>query len=72
MKKEMTLKEYDLRTLEHKMRKEVISKKDYEDFLKSIPDSTDNADYIDAYMEPESDVSGDEPTPALTFEPADF
>jgi hypothetical protein len=33
---------YDVRTLERKLRKGVINKKDYDKYLKSLPDSSDN------------------------------
>ncbi len=37
-------KDYDVRTLERKLRKGVVNKKDYEKYLKSLPDATDKID----------------------------
>ena len=35
-------KQYDVRTLERKLRKGLINKKEFEKYLKSLPDKADN------------------------------
>ena len=49
---------YDVRTLERNLRRGLLSKKDYEKFLKSLPDRSDNA----APVRPEE--GGDDDSPA--------
>ena len=64
---DVTLDHYDLRTLEQLLRSETITKKEYDSYLKSLPDSESNAEYIEITDEKsaEDDQSG------LTFAPVD-
>jgi hypothetical protein len=47
---------YDVRTLERKLRKGLINKKEYEKYLKALPDKSDNI----APTEVDADDEGDE------------
>ena len=64
---DVTLDHYELRTLEQLLRSGTITKKEYESYLKSLPDSESNAEYIEITDEKsaEDDQSG------LTFAPVD-
>lgn len=64
---------FDLRTLDRLLQNGTISKKDYEGYLASLPDSQSQGEYIQIELE-RSARSTDEPTPhaqSLTFSPAD-
>lgn len=57
---------FDLRTIEMKLRRNEITREEYEAYVKKLSNDEFKADYIDVYEEP----SGDEPTPhveKLTF-----
>lgn len=41
-------KQWDVRTLERKLRKGLLSRKDYDKYLKSLPDRADNAAPVEA------------------------
>jgi hypothetical protein len=45
---------YDVRTLERRLRRGIINKKDYEKYLKGLPDASDKI------APPESDGDGDD------------
>jgi hypothetical protein len=45
---------YDVRTLERRLRRGIINKKDYEKYLKSLPDAAGNI------APPETDSDGDD------------
>ena len=62
---------YDLRTLELFMRQGLIKPKDYESFLKSLPNSESNAEYIDVYEEPVSTTDPTHPEGSLAFSMAE-
>jgi hypothetical protein len=62
---------YDLRTLEQFLRSGKISQKDYDAYLKSLPDSESNADYIEVFEEPVSSTDPTQPEGTLTFRPAE-
>jgi hypothetical protein len=42
---------YDLRVIERHLREGLIEKKEYDDFLKRLPDDEANADYSEIYEE---------------------
>ena len=50
---------YDVRTLERNLRKGLISKKDYERFLKALIDRADNAAVSRPQEGPEPEPDGD-------------
>ena len=50
---------FDLRTLRLNLREGKLKSKDYESYLKSLPNSESNAEYIEVY---EEEVAHDEPT----------
>ena len=64
------LEAYDMRLLEYRFRKGVISKKDYDQFLKSLPDSAGNAEYVEVFEEEPAEESGGSGS-FLTFAPVD-
>jgi hypothetical protein len=49
--RELEERKFDLRVIERHLREETIEKKEYEDFLKKLPDDASNADYTEAYEE---------------------
>lgn len=56
---------FDVRVVDQKIRRHQLDPKEYEAFLKSLPDDESRADYMEVYEEPK-----DEQTPmanALTF-----
>ncbi len=62
---------YDVRTLEQFLRSGKITKKDFEAYLKSLPDSEYKVDYIQVYEEPVSTTDPTQPEGKLTFRPAE-
>jgi hypothetical protein len=68
MKDEPTLDRFDLRTLEHMLRSGTITKKDYEAYLKKLPNSESNAEYVEIE---EEQSTGDEASAGLTFAPVE-
>lgn len=62
---------YDLRTLEQFLRSGKISQKDYESFMKSLPNSEANADYMEVYEEPVSSTDPTQPEGSLAFSMAE-
>ena len=52
MAERFPLAQYDYRTIDYLIRAGIISQKDYESFLKSLPDNEDNVAYIEVYEEP--------------------
>ena len=62
---------YDLRTLEQVIREGAIDPKDYQSYLKTIPDCASNADYLEVYEEPEISEDTTVPEGGLTFRPAE-
>ena len=52
MAERFPLAQYDYRIVDYLIRAGIVSKKDYEAFLKSLPDSDNNAAYIEVYEEP--------------------
>ena len=50
---------FDVRTIDNKLRNGKIDEADYQEYLKSLPDESDNA----AFLEIDEDVFNDEPTP---------
>ncbi len=62
---------YDLRTLEQLVRRGVVSPKDYQAYLKTLPNSEPNADYIEVFEEPASPSDPTVPEGKLTFQPAE-
>ncbi len=62
---------YDLRTLEHLIRKGTVDPKDYQAFLKTLPDSALQAEYIEVYEEPDPTEETTLPESGLTFRPAE-
>lgn len=52
MAERFQLAQYDYRTVEYLIRSGTVSQKDYDAFLKSLPDSENNASYIEVYEEP--------------------
>lgn len=62
---------YDLRTLEQFIRKGSINPKDYQAYLKSLPNSESNAEYVETYEEPVSKTEPTQPESSLTFRPAE-
>ncbi len=64
------LEAYDMRLLEYRFRKGVISKKDYDQFLKSLPDSADNVEYVEVFEEKPAEENADSGS-FLTFAPVD-
>jgi hypothetical protein len=51
-------KMWDVRTLERKLRKGIINRKDYEKYLKSLPDRAENAAPVET--DGDDDEDGDE------------
>lgn len=62
---------YDLRTLEQFLRDGMITQKDYNAYLKSLPNSEENADYIEVYEEPVSTTDPTHPEGTLAFSMAE-
>jgi len=62
---------YDLRTLEHNIREGAIDPKDYQAYLKTLPNSESNAEYVEIYEEPASTTETTQPESSLTFRPAE-
>lgn len=62
---------YDLRTLEQFLRSGKINHKEYESFMKSLPNSESNADYIEVYEEPVSTTDPTQPEGTLAFSMAE-
>lgn|GEM_PF-1991987 len=57
-------RKFDLRTIERLLREGTIEKKEYEEFLKKLPDDESNADYTDVYEEnPEEKPRAEPPGP---------
>ena len=55
---------FDLRVIERHLREGIIEKKEYEDFLKKLPDEASNADYTETYEEsPEEKPTAEPPGP---------
>ncbi len=50
---------FDQRVVKHYLKKEEVKQKDYQDFLKSLPDESKNATELAVYEEP---VEFNEPT----------
>lgn len=46
------LAQYDYRIVQYLIRNGIVSQKDYDAFLKSLPDSESNAEYMEVYEEP--------------------
>ena len=44
---------FDLRVIERRLREGTIEQKEYNDYLKKLPDDADNADYTEFYEEAE-------------------
>jgi len=63
-------RKFDLRTLSNGIRNNVIDEKEYEKYLKSLPDYAKNVDYIEVYEEPE-DLLPEKNIGALTFSAAE-
>ena len=53
-------KMFDVRTLERKLRRGLISRKDYEKFLKSLPDRGDNVTQVGVSLSEVDDLDDDE------------
>jgi hypothetical protein len=68
MKDEPTIDRFDLRTLEHMLRSGKIEKKEYDSYLKKLPNSESNAEYIEIE---EEQSTGDEASSGLTFAPVE-
>lgn len=62
---------YDLRTLEQLIREGTIDPKNYQSYLKTIPDCSSNADYVEVYEEPAATDEITAPEGGLTFRPAE-
>lgn len=62
---------YDLRTLEQLIREGAVDPKEYQSYLKTIPDCSSNADYVDVYEEPVASDDSTIPETGLTFRPAE-
>jgi hypothetical protein len=52
MAERFPLAQYDYRIAEYLIRSGILSQKDYDAFLNSLPDSENNASYIEVYEEP--------------------
>lgn len=52
MAERFPLAQYDYRIVDYLIRAGIVSQKDYEAFLKAMPDSENNAEYIEVYEEP--------------------
>lgn len=52
MAEHFQLAKYDYRIIDYLIRSGNVSQKDYDAFLKSLPDSENNASYIEVYEEP--------------------
>lgn len=52
---------FDVRLVDYNLRCGRLSKKDYEQHLRKLPNSEEHADYLNAFMEPHKAV------PRLTF-----
>jgi hypothetical protein len=52
MSERYPLSQYDYRIVHYLIRNGILSQKDYDDFLKSLPDSESNAEYMEVYEEP--------------------
>lgn len=52
MAERFPLTQYDYRIVDYLIRAGIMSQKDYDSFLKSLPDSENNASYIEVYEEP--------------------
>lgn len=52
MAERIPLAQYDNRIVHYLIRADLVSQKDYDAFLKSLPDSENNASYIEVYEEP--------------------
>lgn len=62
--KEFDEGKFDLRTIERHLREGIVEKKEYEDFLKKLPDESSNADYTEVYEEsPEEKPAAEPPGP---------
>ena len=70
MKEKELLGRFDYRLLEQRVRAGKVDKKDYQAFIKSLPDSESNADFIEVYEE-EVQEPADLDSLSLTFAPAD-
>lgn len=68
MKGDLNLEQFDLRTLEHHLRSGALTKKEYESYLKKLPDSKSNAEFIEITEE----KGKEEKTSGLTFAPAEL
>ncbi len=64
------LERYDQRLIEFHLRSGTLSKKDYEQYLKKLPDSESIADYIGPFEEEKPNVAN-EAEPLLTFTAAE-
>lgn len=56
---------FDLRVIEQRLRTGEIDQKEYEEFLKKLPDDAKNVDYVEVFEEPTTEDSTDhidEPT----------
>lgn len=62
---------YDVRTLEHYINKGQMNRKDYQTYLKSLPNSESNAEYIEIIEEPASPADPTVPEGKLTFQPVE-
>lgn|GEM_PF-2682264 len=52
MAERFQLAQYDYRIVNYLIRSDIVSQKDYDTFLKSLPDSENNASYVEVYEEP--------------------
>jgi len=46
------LAQYDYRIVHYLIRAGIVTQKDYDAFIKALPDNESNADYIEVYEEP--------------------
>ena len=52
MAERFPLEQYDYRIVDYLIRAGTMNRKDYDSFLKSLPDDENNASYIEVYEEP--------------------
>lgn len=52
MAERFQLAQYDYRIVNYLIRAGIVSQKDYDSFLKSLPDNENNASYVEVYEEP--------------------
>ena len=52
-------KTFDVRTLERKLRRGLVSRKEYEKFLKALPDRADNVTQVGVSLAEDDDLDDD-------------